>query len=406
MSKCSKFWNKTARWWKVLVSILGLMLCGFHSAAYALEGPDTLQIHGFASQAFIYTSDNNFFGDTQDGSFEFTELGLNASIRPIPDLQISSQILSRRAGEGDDGGVRLDYGLVDYSLFFKETGGLGIRIGRIKNPFGLYNDTRDVAFTRPSIFLPQSIYFDRTRNLALSSDSMIAYGERRIDFGNLFFELGLGYPDVDDIEIESSLLSGDRPGSLDDKISYIGKLLFEQDEGRIRFGISTVILNLEYKPLGSADPFRAGTIRFIPVVLSAQYNAESWSLSSEFARRRIEFEDLVAIPDAQLTGESFYIQAAYQFLNDMEGLVRYDILYQNRDDRRGERLTARGLPNHAGFAKDWTFGLRWDITESLMSRVEYHYVDGTAWLPVLDNIGLSSTKRYWDMFAILLSYRF
>ncbi|MBS1212726.1 MAG: hypothetical protein H6R26_1343, partial [Proteobacteria bacterium] len=133
--------------------------------------PDSLQIHGFASQSYIHTTGNQFFGhSTNMGSLDFTEMGINGSWRPISQLQASMQIVYRRAGRTDDQDLRIDFGFLDYSFLSDSDDLLGIRLGRVVNPIGLYNDTRDMPFTRPSILLPQSIYFDINRNLALSSD--------------------------------------------------------------------------------------------------------------------------------------------------------------------------------------------------------------------------------------------
>jgi len=41
-----------------------------------------LQVHGFISQGFLYTSDNNYLANSSRGSFEFTELGLNFTLQP------------------------------------------------------------------------------------------------------------------------------------------------------------------------------------------------------------------------------------------------------------------------------------------------------------------------------------
>ncbi|MGH9961412.1 MAG: hypothetical protein ACREBC_30505, partial [Pyrinomonadaceae bacterium] len=58
------------------------------------------------------------------------------------------------------------------------------------------------------------------------------------------------------------------------------------------------------------------------------------------------------------------------------------------------------------FAKDWAFGLRYNITPALMVRAEYHNVYGTAWLHRKDNPDRLATDKKWDFFALLLSYRF
>ena len=379
-----------------------LLLMGSLRPAHGRQIPDTLQFHGFASQGFILSSKNNFFGESEDGSLDFRELGLNASIRPLPDLQLSLQILSRRAGKKGNDDIRLDYALLDYSVISDESGNFGIRIGRIKNPIGLYNDTRDVAFTRPSIFLPQSIYFDRARNLALSADGINFYTDLRTDVGDLFYQFELVYPDVDDIQTKQTLL-GKQPGKLDRKLSYVGRLIFEREGGKMRLGVTGVVLNIgfESKSAGMKD----GRIRFQPFILSAQYNAEFWSLTSEYALRYFRYQDVGAIPDFGTTGESYYLQGTYRFATKLEALLRYDVLYQDKDDRSGKKFT-RG-PSHTRFAKDLTLGLKWSMTKAWMSRIEFHNVDGTAWLPSLDNPGpLSALKRRWTMWALLVSYRF
>jgi len=390
----------------ILYAVFYFFLDSTIAPLYAFEWSETLQFHGFASQGYILTSDNRFFGDSENGSLEFTEIGLNTSIRPIPDLQLSAQILSRRAGEGDDGNLRLDYGFLDYSPISNQSGKLGIRLGRIKNPLGFYNDTRDVAFTRPSIFLPQSIYFDRTRTLALSSDGLNAYAEYRKSFGTLFYELEVGYPKVDNEETELAFLGQkiQRQGGLDNRISYISRITIEPAGGRTRFSLSGALVNIRFFP--TTPTAQTGTIHFRPIIFSAQYNTEFWSLTSEYALRYSRFRDVGPL-NFDITGESYYLQGSYRISNQLEAMLRYDVLYQDRDDRSGKKFAAvTGNPKHSRFAKDWTIGLRWDITKSWISRIEYHYVDGTGWLPLLDNPSSNQTNRYWDMFAMLVSYRF
>lgn len=397
------------------VSLFEAALSLFFVCAWSLPSPvyggtllpENTQFHGFASQGFILTSDNHFFGHSEeDGTFRFSELGLNTSIQFTPDFQFSAQVLSRQAGPGDEGDLRLDYALLDYKGVSNETWDLGLRLGRVKNPLGFYNDTRDVAFTRPSIFLPQSIYFDRTRNLALSADGASLYSEYRTDAGNFFYELEAGYPEVDDEETTLTFI-GRLLGRLDNQLSYISRLVFEKEGGKMRLGVSGAIVNIKFKP--GSTPSSEGTVHFRPLILSAQYNAERWSLTSEYALRYVKYQNVGPLNFSQ-TGESIYLQGTYRITQELETLLRYDLLFQNRNDRNGREFasspTAFGRPAHTQFAKDWTAGLLWNITAQWMSRIEYHYVDGTAWLPLLDNPDVSQTKRRWDMLAILVSFRF
>ncbi len=365
---------------------------------------ETFEFHGFGSQGFILTSDNNFFGPSEEGSFKYHEAGMGASIQPTPDLRFSAQALSRRAGAGDRGNIRLDYGFIDYRFISTNNSDLGIRLGRMQNPIGLYNDTpRDVAFTRPSILLPQSIYFDRTQNVARSSDGVHFYTEHRTEIGDFFYQLAAIYADVESKESREVLLAN-LQGNVESRLTYATRLLFEQDSGKVRLGITGVMLNIRYE--SAAFNPSEGTIRFRPIIFSAQYNAELWSLTSEYALRSFRYRDVGPL-NFNITGESYYLQGTYRLLKKLELLLRYDILYQDKQDRSGSDYAARtGLPHHSRFAKDWTVGLRWDLTRMLMSRLEYHYVDGTAWLPSLDNPPPSTPKRYWNLFSVLISFKF
>jgi len=393
--------------------------------------PGDLQIHGFASQAYITTSDNDVFGNSnKGGSFGLTEAGLNASVRPLPRLLVSAQVLSRRAGVGNTGMPRLDYGFIDYRVYSHEANQFGIRVGRLKNPFGFYNDTRDVAFTRPGILLPQSIYFDRTRNLGLSSDSVQLYSDiAHSSLGSISTQFGVALPVVDDRDTAYSFLGSagaELKGRLVREVSYIGRGIYESNDKRIRLAISGSWVNIGYNP-GGINDFGPGSIQFSPIYFSAQYNAERWSLTSEYALRHFVYDNNFATNSASKNlqnlssflspndfyGESFYFQGEYRFTPKFEGILRYDVLFTDRNDRDGKEYKAKAdnhfgqfaPPAHSRFAKDITVGLRWNVTPQFMLRAEYHHVNGTAWLSTLDNVS-GSTHQHWDLFAIQGSYRF
>lgn len=393
-----------------------LVIVSNSDAAYAQKLPipqnlpQNLQIHGFASQGWLKsTGNNNVFGESSadSGSFDFRELGLNASMRPLPKLQFSAQMLSRTAGEGSPGNIRLDYGFIDYTFFSGATSQLGIRLGRMKNPLGFYNDTRDVPFTRPSILLPQSIYFDRVRKVAIAADGGHLYGEYRSDIGVLSFQGGVVRPLVRGAEAEVALLEHDMAGHLTPDVIYIGRANYDLDEGRLRFAFSGAQLNINYSP-ATVDPLHSGSIRFTPLIFSAQYNAERWSLTSEYALRHFEYKNFGIAPlDLNFAGESYYLQGVYRFTPEWEAIIRYDVLYTDRDDRSGKKWAANtGNAAHRRFAKDITVGLRWNITPEFMLRAEYHHVNGTAWLSTLDNSSTGDLSQRWNLFSILGSYRF
>ncbi|MGP9684606.1 hypothetical protein [Halomonas sp. AOP25-F1-15] len=404
--------SKSFRWneYRTTAALVAVLALVFPSPSQSNEDIlDTFQVHGFLSQALIVTDDNNFFGPSShnEGSLEFTEVGLNASLRPHQNVLMAAQVLSRRAG-GDSGDASpvLDYGLIDYQLISDQKHTLGVQVGRFKNPLGFYNQTRDVAFTRPSILLPQSIYFDRTRSLALSGDGISLYHEARLSAGVIRTQVGIGQAQAGD-DLQSALRLENVPGSLDAKQSAIGQIRYEHDGGRIVAALSAAQAKARFD---SGTPLQSDVaFRFRPAILSLQYNEELWSLTGEFALRPTKLGGVENPWVNDVIGESWYIQYTRRFASNWQWLARYDSLTNNRDDRRGrsfEESTGGAIPAHTQFADDLTFGLQWTPHPRIMLAGEYHHVDGTGWLPIRDNPDSSQTSRRWNMLLFQLSLRF
>lgn len=365
---------------------------------------DSAQVHGFASQAFTYTSANNFQGDTSDGGdFNLTEVGINGSVRPTGSLHLAGQLLYRRAGADDDGSVRLDFGLLDWGHSL-ERGRFGVRLGRVKNPIGLYNETRDVAFTRPSILLPQSIYFDRVRNLELASDGGQVYLEHALGDGELLLQAGGGKPQLDNT-VRSVFVGRSALGDMDGTI-FLARALYEQDGGRLRLGVSSAWLNMDYKPASGELYPGKGDVDLQFWVFSAQYNAEKWSLTSEAVWEPIHFHDFNGLyTDFTVTGG--YLQGSYRFFPGWEGFLRFDASFTDSESLSGNRLSKiSGQARHNFYTKDLAAGLRWDIRNNLMLRAEVHRIRGTNWLTIQDNLGDAQTRKDWNLFSLQASFRF
>lgn len=404
--KSSVFVERVMRRIRVIAAAL---LCALPLEGVAAGFGNDLQIHGFVTQGYVNTSDNNFFGDSEDGSFDFTEIGVNASYKVTPSILVSGQVLSRRAGEMDDGSPSIDFALVDWNVFSDEHLAWGFKIGRVKNPLGLYNDTRDVAFTRPSIFLPEQIYFDRVRDLLHSSDSVHVYARRYSDFGTWDFDFGVGVGTVDK-NVEIAFLSRDFGGELDtDGLAYVGRIGFETADGVWRFALSGAHVGLAFDGVAT-DPLGDGDIDVGFLAASAQYNAERWSLTAEYIEEPVEFSDFGTPLDVNdATAQGYYLQGSYLLRNDLELLVRYAEGFAEKDDRSGaERsaLTGGRAPRHSFFGKDWMLGVRWDVTPSFMLRAEYQWNTGTRNLSLRENPNPMAAEKDWEMFSLLGSYRF
>jgi len=58
-----------------------------------------IDIHGYISQGFMYSNHNNYLADTEKGTFQFNELGINFSDDLTDRLRIGIQLAARDLGE-------------------------------------------------------------------------------------------------------------------------------------------------------------------------------------------------------------------------------------------------------------------------------------------------------------------
>lgn len=405
-SAFSQWSDQTCRYLYGTTLVIAVMAAGVAPAcAGAL---DTVQAHGFLSQALIVSRHNDFFGpSSQDGgSLQYTEIGANVSMRPTNSLLISAQVLSRRAGEDNDNyEPRLDYGLLDYQLLANNHRSAGFQFGRIKHPYGLYNQTRDIAFTRPGILLPQSIYFDRTRSFGLSSDGVLFYEEERLSNGILYFYVGGGVPNFGSDAEDALFFPGDTSPSMSGSYSTLGQVRYEHAGGKVVLALSAADVNADFDTNypGIGD----GRFKFQPLALSAQYNSADWSLTTEYALRRRKISGLdVSDLNQSVIGDSWYLQYDRRLFEDWRWLVRYDVMANDWHDRSGKQYENDGMgPAHSRFARDLTLGLKWQPWSSLLLSAEYHNIDGTGWIPRSDNKN-EDLERYWDMLMFQASFLF
>src|SRR5688572_1945384 len=135
---------------RLALVVLVVTWSGFARAGFS----DDLQVHAFVSQGFLKSSDNNFLASTDRGAFEFFEAGINVQKQLTPKMRWGIQLFTRDLGPIGNYTARVDWAFLDY----RWRDWLGVRAGRIKLPFGLYNDTSDIDAAQPTALLPQAVY--------------------------------------------------------------------------------------------------------------------------------------------------------------------------------------------------------------------------------------------------------
>lgn len=381
----------------------------FVPSVHGVELGEGLQAHGFISQGMSLTSDNDFGGNSDSGpAWDLREVGANLSWRPAPDWLISGQALARWAGETDNGELRLDYGFVDRTLLADGESQVGVRLGKIKNPIGFYNTTRDVAHTRPGIIMPQSIYPERARNFLLAAPGMSLYGNQEGKNGAVTWLVSVLQPEVDDPEVNYLLLGRDFGGHFRGNTSWLGQVMYDWDGGRWRAGLSLWDYSVDYRPVKVVPPVRpfAGNTDLRSWVLSLEYNSEMWTTTMEYSQIEVDSSDYgIPIVERGNTTEAWYVQLTRRLPTDWQVFVRYDVFYFDKSDHSGEDFASIASANPwIRYAKDWTLGVRKDIDKWSFSA-EWHQIDGTAWLSPADT-PYNQQSQKWDLLLLQAAWRF
>jgi hypothetical protein len=395
--------SRRSRWNSLLLA--GLLM----TTAVKAEGlaGTRYRIQGFAAETLISSTNNNYFGESKDSiSPNFTEIGLHGFWLPLDNLQLSGQILYRRAGESDQDGLRLDYAQADWRFYQNESTQLGLRLGKVKIPYGLYNETRDVPFTRPSILLPQAIYLDQSRNVLIAAPGAIFHAGNVSEHGTFDFTMGWAEPDFDSETVEYVYLGNARPGKLKGKSAYSSSLRWDTPTDTTLM-LTYIDAKADYEP-GSTDYLLPGSIRIRNLLASFQQRFNTLTVTAEYNEPRFDRSGFGALmPDGTRYSSAYYLQGEWRFHPEWELVVRNDINYRDKNDKTGQKFqAATGLPAHLLYTNDWVVGLRWDATPNLMLRAEYHHVNGTSWLPGPDNPDYYATEQRWNMGLLQAAYRF
>jgi hypothetical protein len=367
------------------------------------------QVHGYAAQGFVYSDDNNLFGKSSEGSWDYYEAGLNASLQVDPHLTFAAQAAIRDAGISDDGTLRMDYAVADYRVLANVNTTLGARAGKVKNPIGFYNDTRDVVFTRPSILLPVG-YSDNQnqRSLVFTAPGAQLYGTQV--WGRHELSATATHSFDHDVRASDERLLIDLSGlpfDLHIEDSWNARIMDSIDGGRWQFAISHFFGRFDLRTpqtVQVAGKFDVGLTLF-----SARFNAEKFSITSEYVVN--PNKDVVTVGGAPLlrtsvTADGGYVQGEYRINTSWGAFARVEATFLDRSDRSGHRFATQNpgtdpasrVTRSIAVGANWRYGEHWGVWG------EYHWFDGTTMLQRHENPG--PPADHWSLVMLMAGYKF
>ena len=326
---------------------------------------DHLQIHGFATQGFLFSTKNNYLTmKSSSGSLQWTEGAINLNDSVSDKMRVGIQLHMYQMGQIGGPNVLVDWVSADYKVNDK----LGFRAGKIKIPMGLFNDSQDVDSLFLWTLLPQANYPDDNRDFDLAALGGELYGsldlERR---GRLQYRGFAGESRLDAnggyvLSLAEYGLTFPTPPS--GKV-FGGDLRWAAAWPGLTFGASA-----QSQALDGSGP--QGTVHLAPFFMTAYYGEWSkgkWYVAAEYWRvpttTQLYFgTDGIWLPVDQ---RSWYPMVSYRLTEKLQIGTYYSHSVNKAADT--------SLPeNHS---KDWAISGRYNFNANLYGKIEGHFLHGT-----------------------------
>lgn len=388
-----------------------LLLCLMPLQASALDW-ENIRLNGFASQGYLSSSEHNFLADSADGTLQFNEVGLTVNTLLSDKLRVGAQLLSRDLGEVGNNEVRLDWGFGDYRV----NDYLGVHLGKVKLPLGLYNEGRDSDFLRAMAFLPQSIYNENQRDMLVAYQGLGIYGNLAFDAaGDLDYQLFYGTTNMPDDSLmlqtlanSFSNLSGNQEitnVNQTDAIVYGGSLVYNTPLDGLRLGASFFDSEMDFDVTGASQSGAASLDIDGHYILSLEYTQSLFGLMAEYMQMDTS-QTFLGTTGNERTPEAWYVMLHWYATDQLTLSVLYDVLYADKDDKDGNNFVAMGMPDYLGWRKDLGFGARYDLSDNWTLKAEYHKVKGGDSFATVLNDDLSQLDEDWDYVALKATFNF
>jgi hypothetical protein len=352
-----------------------LILLGSMTAAAQSIDDLNIQIHGYATQGFLYTTQNNIFTATSsNGSPAWTEAVVNLTSLPIPKLRIAVQARYFLLGSFGNS-ILLDWAAADYK--FNER--IGVRFGKVKTPWGLFNEIQDIDPAYMWTLLPQGIYELDNRESYMTHYGGVVYGTIGAGkAGKLEYRAWAGeglYSASSGLFINEAEEGYNLPQNIHGPL-YGGALHWKTPVRGLMIGASDLTDNTWSAPITYQNGSTLATGTHVTVANSqpnyfAIYEKGRWMAAFEYERAWVHVTSVFpTLPSGffltRQDDRSEYGMISYKITPKLSAGV-YDSQNSNRQAPLGP----------GRYSKDWAISGRYDFNSFLYAKAEQHFIDGT-----------------------------
>jgi len=356
-----------------------------------------IHMHGFISQGYMVSNRNNYLANTHKGTFEFNDAAINLSRQFHPSFHIGCQLYSRDIGNVGNNRIEIDWAFADYRM----TDSIGFRLGKIKIPHGLYNETRDIDMLRTFIFLPP-VYYDISRSTINAMNGIDIYGNFQVEnIGGFEYQILNGAKRIERDSGWSRYMERRGMDIMNFDTGYTGcvKLTWYPNIEGLRLGgtgiffdinaeaeINQFPLPLPYHISGADLQYQLHDFQVI--VNYIEYTFQEIILAAEYMKFRGDLIIKTLAPELQrivfdipIKTDAFYMSMTYRLTDFLEMGGYYAVFWPDSSDKNGKTF----LQDYLAWHKETALCFRFDINHSLTFKTEMHLIDGGALMMPQDN---------------------
>jgi hypothetical protein len=381
-------WKRAAA--GLALGLVGWLAPGVRPACAQLAAGETewssVEVHGFGGQGFIVSTGNDYLvPDSKRGSFQMSEVGINFSKALTEKLRFGVQFFAQNFGAAGNYTPQVDWFTLDYHW----RDWLGLRAGRLKIPFGLYNEVNDIDSARVPILLPQSVYPLQARSFLFAQTGAEIYGfvraqgggglEYRLYGGTVYIDPDLVVPVGTPVQLTFNV-----------PYAYGGRLLWETPLTGLRMGASYLNLRLDstvFLPMGVSAGIENHSWSWVSF---AEYSHSTVTLTAEYGRGHSMQETILPGNTFAVTSDAGYVMGTWAASSWLQSALYYALKYPDVEKRKG-------LSNKQ---HDVSLTLRFDLNQHWLLKLEGHYMAGTTGLinPLRVGPPPADPDRRWAVF--------
>lgn len=327
-----------------------------------------VQVHGFASQGFVHTNNNNWLtmNTANVGSGAMTDFGGNVTVAITDRFSVGAQVYDRNLGQLGKWHPTLDWAVATYRF----APWLGIRGGRVKTVMGLYNDTQDLDFLRTFALLPQGVYPTDLRDVTIAHDGGDIFGDISLGkkLGTLSYTAYAGHRD-DSTHSGFAYLINSQGAKFNSfgGLQYGADLRWSTPIKGLLVGVSRMNEQITLD-INTNDHYRLNSTSDWTNQFYAQYSWKKLQVETEYRRyfTNLGMQGMSLIQDDV---RGWYIGGSYQVAKRVQlgsYYSRYSVRYP---------ITSL-LPAGSGHDYDKVVTARVDLNKYLLLKVEGHFMDG------------------------------